>query len=134
MRTIFADTFYFLAVSSRDDAAHSQAVQLSITLRGVRFLTTAWVLTEYADATCSRRRRAQGAAFLRHLQVQPDVAVVPPTPDLFEAGLALYESRPDKDWSLTDCVSFVVMEREGVAEALTGDRHFAQAGFRPLFD
>lgn len=52
--------------------------------------------------------------------------------ELFESGLARYESRPDKDWSLTDCISFVVMERHGVADALTGDHHFTQAGFRAL--
>ena len=47
----------------------------------------------------------------------------------FRAGIALYEARPDKDWSLTDCISFVMMEREKIGEALTGDHHFEQAGF-----
>ena len=46
-----------------------------------------------------------------------------------EEGLGLYESRPDKEWSLTDCISFVVMKKEGIVEALTEDRHFEQAGF-----
>ena len=51
---------------------------------------------------------------------------------LFEAGFNLFEARPDKDWSLTDFISFVVMEREGLTEALTGDHHFEQAGFTAL--
>lgn len=134
MRTVFADTFYLLATFYPADAAHVRAKQLTAELRGVRLLTTSWVLTEFADAACSRADRQAGAAFIRRLQSRPNVTVVPPTDDLFTAGLTLYESRPDKDWSLTDCVSFVVMERQGVAEVLTGDRHFAQAGFRPLFD
>jgi predicted nucleic acid-binding protein len=48
---------------------------------------------------------------------------------LFDRGLELYEQRPDKKWSLTDCISFVVMKDEGLQEALTGDEHFQQAGF-----
>jgi predicted nucleic acid-binding protein len=51
---------------------------------------------------------------------------------LFAAGVELYGTRPDKEWSLTDCISFVVMKREGLTDALTGDRHFEQAGFKVL--
>jgi hypothetical protein len=51
---------------------------------------------------------------------------------LFERGLSLYLRRMDKDWSLTDCVSFVVMEEMALTDALTGDRHFEQAGFHVL--
>ena len=54
------------------------------------------------------------------------------TSELFERGLALYNARPDKEWSLTDCISFVVMADEGLTDALTGDRHFEQAGFTAL--
>ncbi len=57
---------------------------------------------------------------------------MPPDEDLFEVGIDLYAHRPDKGWSLTDCISFVTMERMGIEEALTVDRHFEQAGFRPL--
>jgi predicted nucleic acid-binding protein len=52
--------------------------------------------------------------------------------DLYEAGIELYRARADKDWSLTDCISFVVMEERGIADALTGDRHFEQAGFQAM--
>jgi predicted nucleic acid-binding protein len=47
-------------------------------------------------------------------------------------GIQLYDSRPDKQWSLTDCISFVVMQDRGIVEALTGDHHFEQAGFTAL--
>jgi predicted nucleic acid-binding protein len=58
--------------------------------------------------------------------------VVPPSTELFEAGIDLYSRRPDKEWSLTDCISFVVMQERGITEALTGDYHFVQAGFSIL--
>ena len=58
--------------------------------------------------------------------------IVPGDDASFHTGLTLYFSRPDKDWSLTDCISFVIMQREGITEALTGDHHFEQAGFNIL--
>ncbi|MCG3197312.1 MAG: hypothetical protein GHCLOJNM_01797 [bacterium] len=70
--------------------------------------------------------------FVRALMANPNAKVVPASRDLFEEGLSLFSRRPDKEWSLTDCISFVVMEREGLTEALTGDRHFVQAGFKAL--
>lgn len=62
----------------------------------------------------------------------PDVTVIRVNADLFDAGLQLFADRLDKYWSLTDCISFVVMLREGITDALTGDHHFEQAGFRAL--
>jgi predicted nucleic acid-binding protein len=53
--------------------------------------------------------------------------------ELFLAGLDLYRARPDKGYSLTDCMSMLIMRREGLAEILTHDRHFEQEGFRALF-
>jgi predicted nucleic acid-binding protein len=58
--------------------------------------------------------------------------VIPPSQRLFEDGLRLFAERPDKEWSLTDCVSFLVMKRHGLTDALTADRHFSQAGYNPL--
>jgi len=60
------------------------------------------------------------------------VRIVRSGPQLFQRGLKLYDERPDKEWSLTDCISFVVMKDEGISDALTGDQHFEQAGFIPL--
>jgi hypothetical protein len=66
------------------------------------------------------------------LRADPACTIVPPSPELFNAGLSLYAERSDKGWTLTDCISFVVMQQYGITEALTGDRHFEQAGFTPL--
>lgn len=132
--TVFVDTFYLIALLSEDDPAHHNAVAWAEAAAGVRLLTTAWVLTEFADAFSRGDNRRLAVDFLRSVNQRDDFDVVPFSQSLFDDGLTLYESRPDKDWSLTDCVSFVVMQREGVTEALTGDRHFTQAGFRALLD
>jgi uncharacterized protein len=97
-----------------------------------QIVTTIWALTEVADAFCKPSQRDIAAAFLNDLQADPRVIVIPPTMDLFNRGLALYSQRPDKNWSLTDCISFVVMEESGLTEALATDRDFKQAGFVPL--
>jgi predicted nucleic acid-binding protein len=126
----FADTFYFLALLNRRDIAHSSALVHS---RGPEsILTTEWVLTELADAMCSRTKRQEFKIVYDFLRSDPQVEIVPSDPGLFRKGVELYSARNDKDWSLTDCISFVVMEQRGIKDALTGDHHFEQAGFRAL--
>jgi predicted nucleic acid-binding protein len=132
MRTVFADSFYLFALGNSNDPAHGKAVAFSRTYTG-HLLTTAFVLTEFADG-CARpvHRRAAVRQALGELHGNPDVTVVPCTEQLFEEGLDLFDRRSDKEWSLTDCISFVVMTRERITEALTGDHHFEQAGFTAL--
>ena len=66
------------------------------------------------------------------LRVESGVTIIPATQELFESGFALFSQRMDKDWSLTDCISFVAMRQRGITDVLTGDRHFEQAGFKVL--
>ncbi|HEY3324878.1 MAG TPA: PIN domain-containing protein [Planctomycetota bacterium] len=132
MRAVFGDTFYFLAVHNPSDETFAQATGLTPTLRGATIVTTAWVITEFADALADASNREACVEFIDDLARNRDVEIVPPSQGLLQAGLDLYRARPDKDWSLTDCVSFVVMKERGIAEALTGDHHFEQAGFRAL--
>jgi predicted nucleic acid-binding protein len=130
MRMVFADTFFFLAILNPSDPAHRRAIALSRSLQQPR-ITTAWVLTEVGDALARENRRA----FLDLMQLLRNnalIRVVEPSLELFAAGVAFYAARPDKEWPLTDCISFVVMEREGIREAITGDHHFEQAGFTAL--
>jgi hypothetical protein len=131
VNSIFADTFYFLALVHRDDAAHLRARTLSDELTEP-ILTTAWVLTEVADAMAGPGLRQVFLRLLETLKADPNCTIVPPTEALFEQGVKLYGDRADKDWSLTDCTSFVVMRQHGIMRALTGDRHFEQAGFQAL--
>ncbi len=131
MPLTFADTFYFLAILNTKDAAHRKAVEFS-ECNDTALLTTAWVLTELADALADLRHRRVFRKFLDGLRADPNTIIVPPSPELFEQGVDRYNARNDKEWSLTDCISFVVMEQYDIAEALTGDHHFEQAGFQTI--
>ena len=131
MKAVFADAFYFVALLNRADQHHAKTVAAARELRS-DVVTTEWVLAEVADALAASRSRRLVGDFIRDLTQDPKVRIICASPDLFQRGLQLYEQRPDKKWSLTDCISFVVMDAEGLMEALTGDEHFNQAGFRAV--
>jgi predicted nucleic acid-binding protein len=73
------------------------------------------------------------ATLVHDLRSDPDVEVLPQSRADFDAALALYEARPDKDYSLTDCRSMLAMRARGITEVLTKDHHFTQEGFTILF-
>lgn len=131
MTTVFADTFYYVALLSSRDEYHSAAYEYSEKFDG-SFVTTAWVTTEVANFMSNVDNRGAFLALLGDLENDDRVLIVPPTDDLFKRGLALFADRPDKNWSLTDCISFIVMEEHRLTQALTADRHFEQAGFSLL--
>ncbi len=131
MTPIFADTFYYLALLSKGDAAHERTVEVSRKLR-CPIITTAWVLTEVADGLATTSRRTLLPELLRQLRSDPHVVVLEMSRELFDRGVELYSARSDKEWSLTDCISFVVMNDHKLTEALTADHHFEQASFRIL--
>ena len=131
MNPYFADTFYYLALLNPSDQAHEHSLRVTAALDRP-LITTAWILTEVADALCAPERRVAVAEFVDSVRADPAVELVPPTAELFARGIALFRGRPDKHWSLTDCISFVVMEERGIRDALTADRHFEQAGFVAL--
>jgi predicted nucleic acid-binding protein len=128
---IFANSFNFIALLNPADQDHAAAVAASQQL-STPLVTTNWVLVELADALGFPQTRPRVVAFLRRLGADPNIRVMPPGQHLYERGLDLYAWRPGKAWSLTDCISFVVMMDRGLTDALTGDHHFEQAGFRAL--
>lgn len=132
MTTRFADTFFYLALLDNQDQHHLRVAKHALEYAG-RIVTTRWVLAETANALAGSTHRPRVAAFLNRIESDTEVAIIPDSDTLFRRGLDLYSQRSDKAWSLTDCISFVVMADEGLREALTGDRHFAQAGYLPLF-
>lgn len=109
MTTVFADSYFYLATFSADDEGHSQAIEFASSYRG-RTLTTEWVLTEVADALAAPRTRVGFQVLLQSLRDNPKVTIISMEQRWFELGLNLYFSRPDKGWSLTDCISFIVMQ------------------------
>ena len=135
MKVVFADTFYWAALTSTDDAAHQRAMDLSRDLTPDKIITTDEVLCEYLAFFAGARAsvRAQAGANVAELIRSLAVSVVPQSRESFLAGLELYRSRPDKGYSLVDCISMQTMRKEGLTEVLTNDRHFEQEGFRALF-
>jgi uncharacterized protein len=114
-----------------DDAAHARAWELSGRLTGPT-VTTVWVIAELADGLAAPATRGGFVRLLASLRRDPKCIILPASQDLFERGLELYQQRHDKAWTLTDCISFVVMKDRGIREAMTGDHHFEQAGFTAL--
>jgi hypothetical protein len=98
----------------------------------VPLVTTEWVLTEVGDALAAPVNRGLFLELLAALRADATVTILPASSALFERGVQLYGDRLDKGWSLTDCVSFVVMRQNNIADALTADHHFEQAGFVAL--
>ena len=96
------------------------------------YRSTEFVLVEIADSLAAVHFRKHAVAIINLLIENPYVEIVPSSSGLFAEALELYKRRMDKGWGLTDCTSFIVMQRYGVTEALTTDEHFQQAGFRVL--
>jgi predicted nucleic acid-binding protein len=131
MTTVFADTYYFLALLNSCESHHVKAAETSRNPR-LRFLTTEWVLAEFGDAYSHPKDRPDFVAMYRSLHKHRQFRIVPADTQLFQRGVDFFAHRKDKNWSLTDCLSFVVMRDERITLALTGDKHFEQAGFTLL--
>jgi predicted nucleic acid-binding protein len=131
---VFLDTSYALALSASTDQLHQTALRLADELErvGAHLVTTRVVLLEIGNALSRQRYRAAAIRLLRSLDADPNIEVLPLTDDLYARALELFSSRPDKEWGLIDCVSFIVMSERGITKALTADEHFQQCGFRAL--
>jgi uncharacterized protein len=122
---------YFVARLNRRDQHHEHVLKFSRDFRA-RILTTDWVLMEVADALAESESRSRVRDFILHLRQSTACEIVPASCELLDRALELYHQHADKKWTLTDCVSFVIMREQKVTNALTGDRHFEQAGFVAL--
>jgi hypothetical protein len=131
LQDVFADTAFWIALVVKQDQYHDRVQNWLQHVTG-RITTTTAVLLETANALARPTWRAAGVALLDHVQRRPDVQVVALSADLWQRGWDLYRNRPDKAWSLTDCISFLVMQDAGLVDALTPDEHFRQAGFRAV--
>lgn len=131
MAELFLDAAFAIALAAKDDRHHQQALGLAdgIQRECQRLVTTRAVALEIGNALAKMRYRPASVALLNSLDLDPNIDVVPCSEDLYQRALTLYRARPDKEWGITDCLSFVVMEDRGIREALTTDEHFAQAGF-----
>jgi predicted nucleic acid-binding protein len=130
MTEYFADNFYWVAALNPEDAYNDLVAGFEFT---GGLVTTGAVRLEVMDALSPRRLRPSAVRFWRETTDNRLLTVVPVSADLFGRAVDLFSHRLDKDWSLTDCISFVVMTERGIRTALTGDHHFEQAGFEIAF-
>ena len=135
MRTVFADTVFWVALANPKDQWAPTLRQLEPTLANTRILTTDEILVELLShfSGLGPFLRQKAAEVARAVLENPNVTVVPQNHDSFLRGLDLYESRSDKGYSLVDCISMVTIRQYAITEVLTADRHFTQAGFVALF-
>ena len=134
MATYFADISYWMALARKRDQYNRHAAawnQFVIRTKSI-IVTTEAVLWEWLNAFSDASTRAVAAEGYRRAHADTRIELVPFEPELIDSAVQLYRARPDKSWSLTDCLSFVVMERRQLKEALTTDRHFEQAGMRAM--
>jgi predicted nucleic acid-binding protein len=131
VKRVFGDSLFFIALLNERDHYHAKARGLAMA-DALDIVTTRWVLAEVANALSTPPWRQRAAVLLDRSKSSARLRVIEESDRLFDQGTDLYRRRSDKGWSLTDCISFVVMADEGLTEALTGDRHFEQAGFMAL--
>lgn len=128
---ILLDTGYFLALVRPRDALFPRAQAWAQAVSG-EFLVTEYVLWETANALSQPAERPKFHALLARLQSSPVTELLAASLELWQAGVQLHAERIDKEWSLTDCISFLVMWQRGIVQALAYDHHFEQAGFEAL--
>jgi uncharacterized protein len=134
MRTVFADSLYWIAIVRPNDPWKVAARAARGTAGDLRIVTTDEVLTEFLAALSAsgETMRHQAARMVRAILSNRNVEVIPQSRNSFLKGLELYEERGDKEYSLTDCISMHAMKVLSISEALTNDRHFEQEGFSIL--
>ncbi len=134
MNKFFLDAAYAIALSAVTDQYHKKAEILAIQIEtdAIQMITTRAVILEIGNALAKLRYRAAAIELLDSLEEDPNVKIIALSEELYNRAMKLFRQRPDKEWGLTDCVSFVVMQDYEITEALTADEHFKQAGFRAL--
>ncbi len=130
--TGFADTSFYQALFNNRDKYHETATALIESLQA-EIITTDYILTELAALMSRGEARSLFVRFVEQLQSDPATLLVRTSPDIFDKGFGLFAIRPDKEWSLVDCISFTLMQDYGIKEALTFGHHFEQAGFHNLW-
>ena len=127
----FIDTSHLLALVNTNDEYYEQANFAAAAIDS-GLLTTEAVLTEFCNSLREARWRPIVIKTIIALRNDTDTEILSVDTSLFSRAFELYRVRLDKNWSLTDCISFVVMQERGLTEALTTDHHFEQAGFCAL--
>jgi predicted nucleic acid-binding protein len=128
------DTAFFIALLNSSDADHDRVrrSQAQLAASGSRKVTSEYVLMELGDGLSRLRFRHLAIKLITLVRADPSFEIVAASSERFDSALSLFENRTDKEWGLTDCTSFVIMQSLGIDAALTVDHHFQQAGYRAL--
>ncbi len=131
---VFIDTSYLIAILKPTDDRHEKAKTVSQSLGNIQQITSEMVLTELLNAFCTRGKsfRQMALNVLDDLRSDPNIEIIPQSTELFEQACRYYKQRLDKEYSLTDCASMVIMRERGIDKVLTHDHHFQQEGFKAL--
>ncbi len=134
MKSVFADTNYWIALLYPDDELHGRAGKISNLLGNRIIITSEMVLTELLNQMAKKGEMLRNITvqFVKEIKANPNIKVVAQTSIQFNEAVEYYKVRLDKEWSLTDCSSIQIMENENITDALTYDKHFEQAGFVAL--
>lgn len=129
---LFLDTIFIQAILNPRDQYHTPAMRLLPRVKNAQEVwTTEAIFMEVGNAL-SAYNPHKVSAFIKQCYLTDNISIINITPQLFQEGLNLYESRQDKTWGLVDCLSFIVMEQQNLIDAVTSDIHFIQAGFSAL--
>lgn len=133
-QAVFVDTSAWLALINESDADHTKAKAIRDKLLQVkkRFFVTNYIIVEIANSLCKVRWRSRAIKLINAIRETEHIEVVEIDKELSEEAWEMYSTRTDKEWSFTDCTSFVVMKKYGIRDAFTNDHHFEQSGFEVL--
>jgi uncharacterized protein len=133
---VFLDAAALLALANKRDALHRQAKteRNRLAREGKPILTTEWVLTEFLNAMQRPPARTLASQMTEQLRQSKRVQIIEASTADWHAGYTLYQSRPDKAWSLVDCISTHLCQQQSIREVFTADRNFLQAGYLILLN
>ena len=131
MTEIFLDSSYVIALVNKKDQYHEQASEMARVLGDQLLVTTDAILLEIGNGL-ARNFKTEAIAVIEEFLNSDEVRIISVDTNLFQKGFNLYKAYQDKAWGLVDCISFIVMREGGIADALTTDSHFEQAGFNVL--
>jgi hypothetical protein len=135
MKIIFADSFYWIALLSPKDTWHSRVIEWSQSSPDVSLVITDGIIDEIFAHFSKQGDILRGKVIELYQNIldEPNIQLIAYNQELRQAGIELYQKRSDKGYSLTDCISMIIMKKLNISEVLTNDKHFSQEGFTILF-
>lgn len=136
MKTVFADTSYWVAKINPLDQWHSRVIEVEYEIGIVKLITSSeQIVIETLNyfSKYNPKMKKIAAVVMREISASDEIEIIKQSGAMLTSGIDLYESRIDKGYSLTDCISMNIMREHEITDVLTGDKHFRQEGFVPLF-